>query len=117
MSETNKSSDIVLVDLIDALRTQLGELNQRASVSDNGATAFEVQDIELEVLVKASQETEGSTQGKIKFLVADLGGSAKLKDVQETTQKVKLTLKPKVVGRSSHESYDINGEVNRIRGD
>jgi hypothetical protein len=79
---------IELSDLIRDLRSEL----QKARASGAGEPLrFEVGPVELDLTVAVTREGGGGA--KVRFWVVELGGDAKVS--RESTQHVKLTLKPK----------------------
>ncbi|GAA1986993.1 trypco2 family protein [Catenulispora subtropica] len=80
---------IELSQVIRELRTELYEAIATATGQD---LRFEVGPIELELTVAITRETAGGT--KIKFWVVDADASGKAGTV--TTQRVKLSLEPKL---------------------
>jgi hypothetical protein len=88
-----KESDRVpLAEWIQALRAELEQAQQAGA---GRQLQFTVGPLDLEFEMAVSREAGG--EGGIKFWVLSLGASGKR--VGETTQRVKLTLNPKVDGR------------------
>jgi Trypsin-co-occurring domain 2 len=94
---------IELSELISALRWEV----QAALAKGEGETLrFEAGPVELEVTV--SVERAGSGTGKIRFWVLEAGTDGKL--AHTTTQRIMLTLQPKL---ASGESPLISGQTQR----
>jgi len=94
-------SQIPLAAMLGELRT---ELLQAQGAGAGSALLFQIEDIEVELQIAATQEAEGGVG--IKFWVLD--ASAKLKDSAVSTQKVKLKLK--VVDRQGRSDVKIHSE-------
>jgi hypothetical protein len=91
-----------LAEMISELRQEL----ETATVAAKDASLrFELGSIELEATVVVSRE--GSGGGKVRFWVLELGGDAKAS--QSSTQRIKLTLQPRLSG-SSEPPY-VSGEA------
>jgi hypothetical protein len=83
---------IELAELIGQLRTELTD----AMEDGTGASLrFELASVELELTVAVSKE--GQSGAKIRFWVVDAGIDGKL--ASSTTQKIKLTLDPRLAGQ------------------
>jgi hypothetical protein len=84
---------IELTTLISELRRQLASAVAEGA---NEKLRLELGQIEIETTVVASQE--GDISGKVRFWVVEAGGNAK--ESESATQRIKLTLQPKLAGSS-----------------
>ncbi len=82
-------SKLPLTNLILGLRQELQQAQEQAKNQD---IAFEVQEIELEVLV--TTESSGSGHASVKFFALEFGIKGDQKDV--LAHKIKLKLKPQL---------------------
>ena len=80
---------VELAELLGQLRAELTEAGQAGEDSD---LQFEVGPVELELSVAVDKEAKPG--GKIRFWVVELGADMKI--TSQTTQRVKLTLDPRL---------------------
>jgi YbbR domain-containing protein len=81
------------------------ELLQAQGAGEDTALRFQIEDIEVELNIAATQEDEGGVG--VKFWVLDASG--KLKDAEVRTQRVKLKLK--VVDAAGKSNVKIGSEA------
>ena len=91
-----------LAEMISELRQ---ELETATTAAKDASLRFELGPVELEATVVVGRE--GSGGGKVRFWVLELGGDAKAS--QSSTQRIKLTLQPRLSG-SSEPPY-VSGEA------
>jgi len=103
----SKANDLELVDVVNALRQQLGKLNQQRQRQTQDVS-FEVKDIELEISAKVTREKGVSGSADIKFWVVDAKVGGDGAKTSEQFQRIKLSLKPKTQKGSALE---VSGEV------
>jgi hypothetical protein len=82
---------IELTEFLSALRIDL-QCSSAESASEN--LRFAIDDIEVELNIKASRSGENAGRGKLTFWVFEVGGEKKSGTSAERTQRVKLKLKP-----------------------
>jgi Trypsin-co-occurring domain 2 len=95
---------IGLAEIISELRQ---ELETATTAAKDASLRFELGPVELEATVVVGRE--GSGGGKVRFWVLELGGDAKAS--QSSTQRIKLTLQPRLAGSS--EPPFVSGEAGR----
>jgi hypothetical protein len=83
-----------VIELASVIKDLRAELEGAIAAGDDAALRFELGPIELEVSVAV--ERSGGGQAKVRFLVVELGADGKVD--ASSTQKVKLTLTPRVAG-------------------
>jgi hypothetical protein len=85
-----------MIELSTIIRELRAELTTAIDAARDEPLQLELGQIELEVTVAVTQED--ALGGKVRFWVLELG--ADLKDSSASTQRVKLTLQPKVGDRA-----------------
>ncbi|MEV6345694.1 trypco2 family protein [Actinoplanes sp. NPDC051851] len=83
-----------MIELSDVIRELRSELQEASAEAPQEGLRFELGPIELEVTVALVRE--GGASAKVKFYVVELGADGKL--AQTSTQRIKLTLKPRQTG-------------------
>lgn len=83
-----------MIELTSVIRDLRGELEAAIDAGADAALRFDLGPVELELSVAV--ERSGGGQAKVRFWVVELGTDAKT-DVT-STQKVKLTLTPRLAG-------------------
>ncbi|MFL6111113.1 MAG: trypco2 family protein [Catenulispora sp.] len=94
-----------MIELGSVIKDLRAELEEAIVAGADSALRFELGPIELEVSV--ALERSGGGQAKVRFWVMDLGADAKTD--ASSTQKVKLTLTPRLAGTGA--TPYIAGEV------
>lgn len=105
------SKGLELVDVVNALREQLGSLSKSRTDSD---IAFEVKDIELELSAKVGRKDGTTGSAGVKFWVVDTKVGGSRDDTTEEYQRIKLNLSP--VFPKGKDPF-INGTVAKPRGE
>lgn len=93
---------IALAEAISELRQ---ELETATAAAKDATLRFELGTIELEVTLAIGRE--GGAGGKVRFWVLEMGGDAKA--TQSSTQRIKLSLNPRIAGSS--EPPWVSGEA------
>ncbi|MFD6342233.1 trypco2 family protein [Streptomyces sp. NPDC088147] len=83
-----------MIDLSDMIRTLRQELNAAITDGEGDAVRFELGQVEIETTVAV--EREAGAGGKVRFWVVTADAEGRL--AGSRTQRVTLTLHPKVVG-------------------
>ncbi|MFI0453110.1 trypco2 family protein [Actinomadura sp. 6N118] len=86
--------EVLLIELSTVINQLRGELSTAIATGTNEGLRFELGPIELEVTLALSQEAGGNA--KVRFWVLDAGAQGKEGSV--ATQRIKLTLQPKLDG-------------------
>ena len=99
-----------LIPLADAVANLRAELLDAIEKGDESRLRFDIKGIELELNVVVTREGQGG--GKVSFKLFGLGAEANLggKISDAMTQKLKLTLQPKLDG------VDVQVNDNKTRG-
>jgi hypothetical protein len=82
------------VELADVIRQLRSELQAAMKEGENELLRFEAGPVELELTI-AVEKTAGPT-AKVRFWVLDVGADARF--ASASTQRIKLTLRPRVLG-------------------
>lgn len=99
---------VELADLIGQLRAELTEAMRTGDGTD---LRFEVGPVELELTIAVSKEAKPGA--KVKIWVAEAGVEGKLES--STTQRIKLVLDPRQMGRPDHKPLISGTEVDGER--
>lgn len=84
-----------MIQLSDMIRELRHELNAAVADGEGEAVRFELGQVEIEATVAVDRSAD--TGGKVRFWVMELGGNGKY--ASSETQRITLTLQPKVVGQ------------------
>jgi hypothetical protein len=90
----------VLIELAEVIAQLRAELDRARASAATEALQFELGPIELEVSV--ALEAVGGVEGKVRFWVVEIGGSAQA--TSTSTQRIKLTLNPTIAGEAAPSS-------------
>lgn len=96
-----------MIELADVVRDLRAELDRARAAAEDEELRFDLGPIELEVTV--GLEREGGAGAKVRFYVVELGGDAHV--TASSMQRVKLTLRPTIAGRSGEGVSIAGGEA------
>ncbi|MFB6891712.1 trypco2 family protein [Kitasatospora sp. NPDC056327] len=93
-----------MIELSDVIRDLRGQLEKAMVEAGDKSLVFDLGVVELDVTLAVERSAKAG--GKVRFLVAELGGEATLG--HSDTQHIKLTLHPRVT--ATGRSPEVSGE-------
>lgn len=102
-----------MIELADVISDLRAELDRARLAADGSALRFELGPVELEVAV--ALDREGTTGGKVRFWVAEVGAEGRI--ASTSTQRIKLTLNPSLAVAGEHGAHAASSKSVYVHGD
>src|ERR1019366_5820148 len=102
-----------MIELADVISELRAELDRARLAAEGSALRFGLGPVELEVTV--ALDREGTTGGKVRFWVAEVGAEGKI--ASTSTQRIKLTLNPSLGVPGENGTLAVLQESVYVHGD